>query len=166
MNPRPAAARRVIALHDQRTGQTLGSIDAGGSIRWVRITPSGVLIVGTDRAVQAYDLSDRTQRWSITRAPANDTLEAWPIGDLVYLLDTQRSLWRVPVATGLRTNEMAILVNADTRVICQGITGAFGAVHTKGCYDYGTKMVGGVTPGKGGTKDANGLPIFDTVARP
>jgi succinyl-CoA synthetase alpha subunit len=58
---------------------------------------------------------------------------------------------------------MAILVNAGTRVICQGITGAFGAVHTKGCFLYGTKMVGGVTPGKGGTKDENGIPIFDTV---
>jgi succinyl-CoA synthetase alpha subunit len=58
---------------------------------------------------------------------------------------------------------MAILVNAETRVICQGITGAFGAQHTKGCYLYGTRMVGGVTPGKGGSKDDNGLPIFDTV---
>jgi succinyl-CoA synthetase alpha subunit len=58
---------------------------------------------------------------------------------------------------------MAILVNAETRVICQGITGSFGAVHTKGCYLYGTKMVGGTTPGKGGTKDENGLPVFDTV---
>jgi succinyl-CoA synthetase alpha subunit len=58
---------------------------------------------------------------------------------------------------------MSILVNADTKVICQGITGAFGAQHTRGCYLYGTKMAGGVTPGKGGTKDANGLPIFDTV---
>jgi succinyl-CoA synthetase alpha subunit len=58
---------------------------------------------------------------------------------------------------------MAILVNADTKVICQGITGSFGAQHTRGCHLYGTKMVGGVTPGKGGTKDANGLPIFDTV---
>jgi succinyl-CoA synthetase alpha subunit len=58
---------------------------------------------------------------------------------------------------------MAVLVNADTKVICQGITGSFGAQHTKGCYHYGTKVVGGVTPGKGGTKDANGLPIFDTV---
>ena len=60
---------------------------------------------------------------------------------------------------------MAVLVKKDTRVICQGITGAFGAVHTKGCLHYGTQMVGGVTPGKGGTKDANGLPIFDTVQR-
>ncbi|QOV90477.1 succinate--CoA ligase subunit alpha [Humisphaera borealis] len=58
---------------------------------------------------------------------------------------------------------MSILVNKDTKVICQGITGSAGAFHTKGCLDYGTKMVGGVTPGKGGQKDANGLPIFDTV---
>jgi succinyl-CoA synthetase alpha subunit len=60
---------------------------------------------------------------------------------------------------------MPILVHADTRVLCQGITGDFGAQHTKGCLHYGTKLVGGVTPGKGGTKDANGLPIFDTVAQ-
>lgn len=60
---------------------------------------------------------------------------------------------------------MAILVNSATRVICQGITGSFGASHTRGCLHYGTKMAGGVTPGKGGTKDENGLPIFDTVER-
>lgn len=60
---------------------------------------------------------------------------------------------------------MSILVDSTTRVICQGITGSAGAFHTKGCLDYGTHMVGGVTPGKGGTKDANGLPIFDTVDR-
>src|SRR4051794_8957216 len=58
---------------------------------------------------------------------------------------------------------MSILVNKDTRVICQGITGSAGAFHTKQCLEYGTKMVGGVTPGKGGQKDPNGLPIFDTV---
>jgi succinyl-CoA synthetase alpha subunit len=46
---------------------------------------------------------------------------------------------------------MSILVNKDTRVICQGITGSAGATHTTFCYRYGTKMVGGVTPGKGGT---------------
>jgi succinyl-CoA synthetase alpha subunit len=60
-------------------------------------------------------------------------------------------------------SSMSILVNKNTRVICQGITGSAGAFHTKGCLDYGTKMVGGVTPGKGGQKDPNGLPIFDTV---
>ena len=58
---------------------------------------------------------------------------------------------------------MSILVNRETKVICQGITGAAGAFHTKACLEYGTKMVGGVTPGKGGTKDANGLPVFNTV---
>lgn len=58
---------------------------------------------------------------------------------------------------------MAILVSETTRVLCQGITGAFGASHTRGCFHYGTRMVGGVTPGKGGSKDENGLPIFDTV---
>src|SRR5688572_26744286 len=58
---------------------------------------------------------------------------------------------------------MSILVNKDTKVICQGITGAAGAFHTKACLEYGTKMVGGVTPGKGGTRDENGLPIFNTV---
>jgi succinyl-CoA synthetase alpha subunit len=57
---------------------------------------------------------------------------------------------------------MSILINSDTKVICQGITGSVGAFHTRGCRDYGTKMVGGVTPGKGG-QTAEGLPVFDTV---
>ena len=60
---------------------------------------------------------------------------------------------------------MSILVDGNTKVLCQGITGSAGATHTKGCLEYGTKMVGGVTPGKGGQKDANGLPIYDTVLR-
>jgi succinyl-CoA synthetase alpha subunit len=58
---------------------------------------------------------------------------------------------------------MAILVDASTQVICQGITGEYGAQHTRGCLHYGTRLVAGVTPGKGGTKDANGLPIFNSV---
>lgn len=57
---------------------------------------------------------------------------------------------------------MSILVNKNTRVICQGITGKAGAFHTKGCKEYGTQMVGGVTPGKGG-ETVEGLPVFDTV---
>src|SRR6476620_4226932 len=61
---------------------------------------------------------------------------------------------------------MSILVNKNTKVICQGITGSAGAFHTKQCLEYGTKMVGGVTPGKGRQKDANGLPIFTTVHDP
>ena len=58
---------------------------------------------------------------------------------------------------------MSILINKETRVICQGITGKVGQFHTKGCLEYGTKMVGGVTPGKGG-ENVLGLPVFDTVA--
>ncbi|HEV2971225.1 MAG TPA: succinate--CoA ligase subunit alpha [Pirellulales bacterium] len=57
---------------------------------------------------------------------------------------------------------MSILINKQTRVICQGITGKVGQFHTKGCLAYGTNMVGGVTPGKSGEK-VEGLPVFDTV---
>ena len=57
---------------------------------------------------------------------------------------------------------MSILVNKDTKVICQGITGAQGTFHTEQAIAYGTRMVGGVTPGKGGTIHV-GLPVFDTV---
>ena len=57
---------------------------------------------------------------------------------------------------------MSILINKSTRVICQGITGKVGQFHTKGCKEYGTNMVGGVTPGKGGEM-VEGLPVFDTV---
>jgi len=58
---------------------------------------------------------------------------------------------------------MAVLVNSNTRVICQGFTGAQGTFHSEQAIAYGTKMVGGVTPGKGGTKHLN-LPVFDTVS--
>src|SRR6266849_5124048 len=57
---------------------------------------------------------------------------------------------------------MSILVNQNTRVLTQGITGATGQIHTRACKAYGTQMVGGVVPGKGGT-DFEGIPIFDTV---
>ena len=57
---------------------------------------------------------------------------------------------------------MSILVNKNTKVICQGITGNNGTFHTEQAIAYGTQMVAGVTPGKGGTKHI-GLPVFDTV---
>jgi succinyl-CoA synthetase alpha subunit len=57
---------------------------------------------------------------------------------------------------------MAILVDAETRVLCQGITGAQGTFHSEQAIAYGTKMVGGVTPGKGGSRHLD-LPVFDTV---
>src|SRR4029079_8214407 len=59
---------------------------------------------------------------------------------------------------------MSILVNKNTKVICQGITGSSGSFHTKGCLEYGTQMVGGVTPGKGGSLWEGKLPVFNTVA--
>ncbi|MGH7089615.1 MAG: succinate--CoA ligase subunit alpha [Stellaceae bacterium] len=58
---------------------------------------------------------------------------------------------------------MSILVDASTRVICQGLTGAQGSFHTEQAIAFGSKMVGGVTPGKGGSVHL-GLPVFDTVA--
>ncbi len=57
---------------------------------------------------------------------------------------------------------MSILIDKNTKVICQGITGSAGTFHTKGCAEYGTQMVGGVTPGKGG-QTVEGIPVFDTV---
>lgn len=57
---------------------------------------------------------------------------------------------------------MSILVNRDTKVICQGITGKAGLFHSQKCREYGTQMVGGVTPGKGGT-EIDGFPVFNTV---
>ena len=65
-------------------------------------------------------------------------------------------------ATKVQKIEMSILVNKDTRVLTQGITGATGQIHTRACKQYGTQMVGGVVPGKGGT-EFEGIPIFDTV---
>ncbi|MBI1197382.1 MAG: succinate--CoA ligase subunit alpha [Phenylobacterium sp.] len=59
---------------------------------------------------------------------------------------------------------MSILIGKETRVICQGITGSQGTFHTEQAIAYGTKMVGGVTPGKGGTKHLD-LPVFDTVGQ-
>lgn len=59
---------------------------------------------------------------------------------------------------------MSILIDENTKVLIQGITGSFGARHTQLSLEYGTKVVGGVTPGKGGQKFENTVPIFDTVS--
>src|SRR5262249_859067 len=64
--------------------------------------------------------------------------------------------------TGRKGRSMSILVNKDTKVVTQGITGATGQLHTRACREYGTQMVAGVTPGRGST-DFEGIPIFDTV---
>jgi succinyl-CoA synthetase alpha subunit len=59
---------------------------------------------------------------------------------------------------------MSILINKDTRVLCQGITGSAGSFHAKQMMEYGTQVVAGVTPGKGGQKFEGTVPIFNTVA--
>src|SRR5580704_16762454 len=58
---------------------------------------------------------------------------------------------------------MSILVDKNTMLLVQGITGQAGAFHTKQCKEYGTQVVGGVTPGKGG-ENVDGIPIFNTVS--
>lgn len=58
---------------------------------------------------------------------------------------------------------MSILVNKDTRLLVQGITGKSGSFHAKGCLEYGTNVVAGVTPGRGGSKFEDQVPVFDTV---
>src|SRR5437016_13414045 len=60
---------------------------------------------------------------------------------------------------------MSILVNRDTRVVCQGITGSAGSFHSKQMLAYGTNLVAGVTPGKGGQKFEDRVPVFDTVSQ-
>ena len=57
---------------------------------------------------------------------------------------------------------MSILIDQETRVICQGFTGSQATQHCEQCIDYGTNLLGGVTPGKGGQDHLN-LPVFDTV---
>ena len=59
---------------------------------------------------------------------------------------------------------MSILVNRSSRVVVQGITGGAGSFHAKQCMEYGTQIVAGVTPGRGGEKFEGQVPIFDTVA--
>ncbi|MBM76826.1 MAG: succinate--CoA ligase subunit alpha [Proteobacteria bacterium] len=61
---------------------------------------------------------------------------------------------------------MSVLINSETRVICQGITGSYGGRHAKACLDYGTKLVAGVTPGKGGLvfdPEGHKVPVYNTV---
>src|SRR3954470_9661521 len=65
-------------------------------------------------------------------------------------------------AASARRHKMAIWVDKNTKLLVQGITGSQGSFHAKGCRDYGTQVVGGVTPGRGGQVH-EGFPVFDTV---
>src|SRR5205823_3007780 len=66
---------------------------------------------------------------------------------------------------GYRRASMSILVNKDTRGVCQGITGSAGSFHSRQMLAYGTQLVAGVTPGKGGQRFEDKVPVFDTLAR-
>lgn len=70
--------------------------------------------------------------------------------------------WTAEQVRAILPGIMSILVDKETKLICQGITGKAGAFHTARCLEYGTQIVGGVSPGKGGTKSEHGLPVFDT----
>src|SRR5205085_4518533 len=72
--------------------------------------------------------------------------------------------WEKFRAATILLNYMAILVKPDTKVVVQGITGSFGAKHAQLSLAYGSQIVAGVTPGKGGQLFENNVPIFDTVA--
>src|SRR5881296_4340778 len=77
-----------------------------------------------------------------------------------------RSRWRKPPSSRSKSNpgarRLAVLLSKKTRVLVQGITGHQGQFHTRAMIDFGTKVVAGVTPGKGGTK-VEGVPVFDSV---
>src|SRR5258705_13564385 len=68
-----------------------------------------------------------------------------------------------PVSSTKASSPMSVLIDKNTKVICQGFTGKNGTFHSEAAIAYGTKMVGGTSPGKGGSKHLN-LPVFDTVA--
>src|SRR2546422_95454 len=77
-----------------------------------------------------------------------------------------RAVFTIPKSRNRKFPAMSTLVDSDTRVLIQGITGSFGARHAQLSLDYGTKVVAGVTPGKGGQTFDHGahrVPIFDTV---
>ena len=93
---------------------------------------------------------------SASRSSANSGLNVIPADDLD---DAAQKI--VAAVKGLEL--MSILIDANTKVICQGFTGKNGTFHSEQAIAYGTKMVGGTSPGKGGAQHL-GLPVFDTVA--
>src|SRR4051812_15259072 len=102
--------------------------------------------------------SAATWRWPATAATCTSRITCWP------------RTWRTRFVSVLpRCHPMSILIDKNTRVLCQGITGSAGSFHTDQCLKYGTQFVGGVTPKKGGTtwtgkESGTSLPVFNTVA--
>jgi len=96
-----------------------------------------------------------------TLSPASSVNGFWKIASAMFALTMPT--YAPQMGLNSKGHSMSILVDANTKVITHGITGKAGAFHTAQCLAYGSKMVGGVTPGKGGTKSEHGLPIFNTV---
>ena len=97
-------------------------------------------------------------------------LTSWKYADDVTLMLADGTPMKIPGMSGdthaarpSRAPDMSILIDNNTKVICQGFTGKNGTFHSEQAIAYGTKMVGGTSPGKGGTKHLD-LPVFDTVA--
>ena len=100
------------------------------------------------------------------RPPASSPKAAWTSSPPTDLTDAAQESRRRGSRRNRSTDRqdiMSILVDRNTRVLCQGITGKAGQFHTKHCREYGTQIVGGVTPGQGG-QTVEGVPVFDTVA--
>lgn len=91
---------RLVTM-EARTGEVTSSLDeAPGMVRWLRISPERQLIAGMDRGLICVDLSESAVRWMLTEDPTMSSIDAWVFGDDLFLLDQNRSLWRVDVPSG------------------------------------------------------------------
>jgi hypothetical protein len=95
----------LIEVYDARTGQTMHRLDKlAGEVRWLRLSgqadQGATLIAGLGPQVDSVDLSSGKTRWSIPGRVALGSLDGWIFGDRLYLLDTNRTLWTAPLATG------------------------------------------------------------------
>ena len=116
---------------------------------------------------EPHDTQSNERKWWVRPRPWDRFgRPAHLIGPEIWLTSTGSEALAEPVHQEAR---MAILVDKSTKVICQGITGSQGTFHTQQALAYGTQVVGGVTPGKGGTRHPDpklaNVPIFDTVHR-
>src|SRR2546427_13038193 len=109
-----------------------------------------------------WSCGSRARTWSAARRLSRLPISTSPPRTISMTPRKRSSMWSGrPLRAGF--DEMAILINKNTRVICQGFTGKNGTFHSEQAIAYGTQMVGGTSPGKGGSMHL-GLPVFDTVA--
>jgi outer membrane protein assembly factor BamB len=93
--------KTIIVTLDARSGEVANRLDdAPGSVRWVRISEDRKLIAGLGRGLICVDLSESQVRWLLAEEPAKSSIDAWVFGDQLYILDQNRSLWRVDIASG------------------------------------------------------------------